>query len=64
MAHDGPSLVAVLGFYNKDEAAFGRFFDDPMAPVLARKFDVFIGAQRHMIFRRHPLYRSASLSTP
>jgi len=49
---------------SKDETALGRFLDDPMAPLLARKFDDFIGAQRHMIFRRHPLYRSASLSTP
>jgi len=58
----GPSLVTVLGFL--DDAALKRFLDDPTTDALGKKFDEYIGPHAHLVFRRPPLYRAASLSAP
>jgi len=59
---DGPSLITVLGF--RDFTTLRRFVDDPSADPLGRKFDEFIGPHEHLVLRRPPLYRVATLSAP
>ena len=59
---DGPSLITVLGF--RDFTTLRRFIDDPSADPLGRKFDEFIGPHEHLVLRRPPLYRVATLSAP
>jgi cytochrome c len=62
VAHDGPALATIIGF--RDEAALKRFLDDPATDPLGKKFDEFIGPHIHRVFRRPPVYRADSLSTP
>ncbi len=59
---DEPSLITVLGF--RDFTTLRRFLDDPSADPLGRKFDDFIGTHEHLVLRRPPLYRVATLSAP
>jgi mono/diheme cytochrome c family protein len=59
---EGPALATVIGF--RDEAALKRFVDDPATDALGQKFDEHIGPHIHRVFRRAPVYRAESLSTP
>jgi len=57
---EGPSVVTVIAF--TDDAGLKRFLDDPATDSLGRKFDEFIGPHAHLVFRRPPVYRAATLS--
>jgi len=58
----GPALITMLGF--TDDAALGRFTNDPTAIALAEKVDGFSGPHGHQVFRTRPVYRAESLSAP
>lgn len=55
-------LVTIIGF--RDDAALGRFLQDPAGAQLKQKFDEFIGPHGHQMFRIPPVYRVAGLSAP
>jgi hypothetical protein len=62
LTHDRPWFVTLVAF--RDDAALSRFLNDPAGAALGQRFDDFIGAHLHRIFRRAPIYQAPSLSAP
>jgi hypothetical protein len=61
-AREGPAVSTIVGF--RDEKALLSFLHDPRGEALGAKFDEFIGPHGHKVFRRPPIYRAGTLSSP